>query len=222
MDLRFSRFEIVTGTGALFLCLVFVCVFVEAATLESRIAAAAARAAEDHGLFWVGVVALGRHVTVTGAALDDAARTRSTAAVAAVPGVSGVEDRIHLIGPAGACQRDVDRYLKDRPVRFRAGQAELTASGVATLAAVAAIVRRCGARFEVASHTDAAGDAAVNLKLTQRRAEMAARHLVRSGVPAERLRPVGYGETQPVADNATEGGRAANRRLQLRILGDGV
>ncbi len=220
MDLRFSRFEIVTATGALFLCLVFVCVFVEAAPLESRIAAAAVQAAEDDGLFWVGVTARGRHVTVTGAALDDAARARTAAAVAAVPGVSGVEDRIAVVGAAGACQRDVDRHLEDRPVRFRAGQAELTPSGVAALTAVAAVIRRCGARFEVASHTDASGDAAVNLKLTERRAQMVARHLVRGGVPAERLRAVGYGETQPVADNATAAGRAENRRLQLRILGD--
>jgi OmpA-OmpF porin, OOP family len=80
-------------------------------------------------------------------------------------------------------------------------------------------VRRCGARFEIASHTDAEGDATINLQLSQRRAEVAMRHLVQSGVNPALLTAVGYGKRQPIADNSTEAGRSVNRRLEIRILG---
>jgi outer membrane protein OmpA-like peptidoglycan-associated protein len=45
------------------------------------------------------------------------------------------------------------------------------------------------------------------------------RYLVQSGVDPDRLRAVGYGESQPVADNQSEEGRAANQRLEFRVLG---
>lgn len=219
MDLRFSRFEIVTGTGALFLCLVFVCVFVEAATIQEGIATAAVEAVNDDELLWLAVEARGRHLVLWGAAADTPARSRAQARATAVAGVSGVDNRIAVVGDAGRCQRAVDRILEERTVGFKAGRPELTPAGAAALTAVAAVVRSCGAAFEVASHTDARGDAAVNLKLTQRRADLAVRHLVRSGVAPDRLRAVGYGESQPLATNSTPAGRAANRRLELRVMG---
>ncbi len=103
---------------------------------------------------------------------------------------------------------------------FKSGRAELSPSSLPVLAMIAGIARGCGAAFEVASHTDDRGDATVNLALSQRRAEAAVRYLVQSGVAPEQLRAVGYGEVQPVADNATDAGRAANRRLEFRILGE--
>jgi outer membrane protein OmpA-like peptidoglycan-associated protein len=210
MELRFSRFEIVTGTGALFLCLVFVCVFMEAGAVQNDIGAAATEAVAGDDLFWV---------ILDGAAPDAAARERAAEIVATVPGVAGVSNRIRIVGEVGTCQWEVDEYLKDRRVTFEPGRADLTETSLPVLDMIAAIVRGCGAAFEVASHTDATGDAAMNLALSQRRAEAAVRYLVQSGVDPDRLVAVGYGETQPLADNATEAGRAANRRLEFRILG---
>ena len=84
---------------------------------------------------------------------------------------------------------------------------------------LASIARNCGARLEIAGHTDSVGDATVNMKLSQRRADAVRKYLVRSGVPAERVEAHGYGETQPIADSSTDDGRQTNRRIEFRVLG---
>ena len=218
MDLNFSRFEILTATGALFLCLVFAATFTKASAIQSEITTAAVAAVEREDLFWVSVEGRGQSLVLTGAAPDSVARDQAGELAAGIPGVSSVDNRIAIIGESGTCQKRVDEYLEDRQVTFKSGQAELTTGSLAVLAMVASIARGCGASFEVASHTDDRGDAAVNQALSQRRAEAVVRYLVGSGVPADQLRAVGYGETQPVADNATETGRAANRRVEFRIV----
>ena len=73
-------------------------------------------------------------------------------------------------------------------------------------------------RVEVAGHTDDRGSDAYNLDLSQRRAQAVLDYFVQMGIDAARLVPKGYGETAPVADNATDAGRAKNRRVELRIL----
>ena len=220
MDLRFSRFEILTGTGSLFLCVLFVALFVEAPRIQEDVAVRAASIARQQDLFWSGVAARGQRVVLTGAAADPASRTRAAAAVAEVPGVAAVEDRIMVTGPRGLCQAVVDAALGERPVTFEKGRPDLSDGGMAVLDRVAAVLRRCGVAFEVASHTDAEGDATMNLELSRRRAEMVVRYLVRRGVDPQRLRPAGYGETQPLAGNDTPAGRSANQRLELRMLGE--
>lgn len=220
MELNFSRFEILTAAGAAFLCLFFAATFSEASAIQSEITTAAVAAVEREELFWVSVEGRGQSLVLSGAAPDYLARDRAGEIAAGIAGVSSVDNRIAIIGEAGTCQKRVDDYLKDRRVTFKTGQAELASSSLPVLAMIAGIARGCGAAFEVASHTDDRGDAAVNEKLSQRRAEAAVRYLVQSGVPPEQLRAVGYGETQPVADNATAEGREANRRLEFRIIGE--
>lgn len=71
-------------------------------------------------------------------------------------------------------------------------------------------------RFIVEGHTDSDGGAAYNLKLSQRRAESVIADLVhRYHIAAARLRAKGYGLARPVASNATEAGKALNRRVEL-------
>jgi len=69
-------------------------------------------------------------------------------------------------------------------------------------------------RAEIEGHTDSMGDAAMNMGLSQRRADAVRNYLIQQfGVDAMRLSAKGYGETQPVADNKTVDGRAKNRRV---------
>jgi OOP family OmpA-OmpF porin len=68
----------------------------------------------------------------------------------------------------------------------------------------------------IEGHTDTVGAEAYNQQLSERRAQAVLKYLVDGGVPASRLRAQGFGETQPVADNATPEGRAQNRRVVLR------
>lgn len=70
-------------------------------------------------------------------------------------------------------------------------------------------------KLTVAGHTDAANTDAYNLKLSQQRAEAVVAWLVRHGVDAGRLAAKGFGESQPIADNATAAGRALNRRVEV-------
>ena len=73
-------------------------------------------------------------------------------------------------------------------------------------------------RIQIEGHTDNQGDAAYNQQLSQRRAASVARYLVSQGVAPERILKKGFGATKPAESNATEAGRAANRRTECRIL----
>jgi outer membrane protein OmpA-like peptidoglycan-associated protein len=69
--------------------------------------------------------------------------------------------------------------------------------------------------IEVAGHTDSRGSDEYNMKLSQRRADAVRNYLASKGIAADRLFTKGYGESQPVADNATDEGRFKNRRVEL-------
>lgn len=73
-------------------------------------------------------------------------------------------------------------------------------------------------KVEISGHTDSVGSDRYNQKLSLRRAESVRTYLISKGIPAERLSIKGYGESQPIADNATEEGRFQNRRVELNQL----
>ena len=71
--------------------------------------------------------------------------------------------------------------------------------------------------IRIEGHSDDQGDDAYNLDLSNRRAKAIGRALMERGVQGTRLKPVGYGETKPVADNKKPAGRALNRRVEFMI-----
>nr|WP_298723766.1 OmpA family protein [uncultured Steroidobacter sp.] len=73
-------------------------------------------------------------------------------------------------------------------------------------------------KIELQGHTDSAGPDAYNLKLSQQRADSVRTYLLDQGVPASQLTAKGYGESQPIADNKTDEGRALNRRVVMSVL----
>lgn len=222
MDFRFSQFEIFTGAGTLLLTLFFVCLFSEVGALENAIGTEVNAALGDQDLYWSSVEVRGQDVVLTGSAPDRKAKLAAAADAAAVKGVSSVENLIQVIGADGDCQRELDEYLARERVTFRSGKVEVADASLHTLGMLAMIVRTCNTTVEIAGHTDAKGDAEVNLRLSQRRADVVAKHLVRHGVLAHQIVAVGYGETQPVADNSDDAGRKANRRIEFRVLGGSV
>ena len=101
-------------------------------------------------------------------------------------------------------------------VNFDNDKATLRPDAAAILDQAAATLKEWGdAKVEVAGHTDSRSADDYNLKLSQRRAEAVRAYLIGKGVAADRLTAMGYGETQPVADNETEEGRFKNRRVEL-------
>jgi outer membrane protein OmpA-like peptidoglycan-associated protein len=76
--------------------------------------------------------------------------------------------------------------------------------------------------FRIEGHTDSIGGDAYNQGLSEKRARSTARYLAgQLRVEPSRLLPVGYGKTQPIADNMTDEGRQKNRRVQISNLGSG-
>jgi outer membrane protein OmpA-like peptidoglycan-associated protein len=84
-------------------------------------------------------------------------------------------------------------------------------------AAVEALNENPDVRVQVAGHTDSVGTDEYNQGLSERRANAVLGYLSTHGIDASRLTAVGFGESSPVADNATADGRAQNRRVELNI-----
>ena len=68
---------------------------------------------------------------------------------------------------------------------------------------------------EIVGHTDNSGDAAMNLRLSEDRANAVRNYLIAQGVNPDSLVAIGYGQERPRADNGTEEGRAQNRRIEF-------
>jgi OOP family OmpA-OmpF porin len=125
-------------------------------------------------------------------------------------------------GTARAASPEIDAINKEirlRGVNFVTGSADLTPASRATLDRIAKILAGAkGLRAQVQGHTDNQGDAAANQALSQRRAASVVAYLVGKGIARRRLVPRGFGESRPIASNATADGRAKNRRVVFRRI----
>lgn len=84
--------------------------------------------------------------------------------------------------------------------------------------AVATLKQYPDLKVEVGGHTDSNNTDEHNLDLSQRRAKAVMDYFVSQGIAADRLSAKGYGESTPIADNGSEAGRIANRRVELRVI----
>ncbi len=169
-----------------------------------------------------------RHPTLSGGDdLDDDTRSRVAHAVAAIPGVGGVHwshRRHHERGAEEAvepgpfhCERDVEALLAVRVIRFAEGSAQIEAASDVLLDEVAGALRPCrGSIISVAGHSDAVGDAAVNLRLSRERAEAVRDALVSRGLPRASLRAQGFGSAEPV--EGLDPADPANRRIEFSVI----
>lgn len=104
-------------------------------------------------------------------------------------------------------------------VTFDTGSYSLKPAFRATLDQVAAsLIQYPNSLIDVYGHTDSTGSDSYNQALSQNRASTVMNYLIAKGVPAARIRAQGFGETMPVADNATAEGRAKNRRVEIKIV----
>ncbi len=83
------------------------------------------------------------------------------------------------------------------------------------------LAKNKGLHIEISGHTDNVGGEQYNLDLSAKRAKSVFDHLVATGIDPSRLRYRGYGFSKPIADNATEQGRALNRRTEIVVTGNG-
>jgi outer membrane protein OmpA-like peptidoglycan-associated protein len=105
-----------------------------------------------------------------------------------------------------------------RGVNFDFDKATIRADARPVLDEAINILREQGSVAVIAEgHTDSTGSDAYNQGLSERRAKAVRDYLVEGGIDATRIETVGYGESQPVADNSTRDGRAQNRRTELKV-----
>lgn len=116
--------------------------------------------------------------------------------------------------PAG---ENYELGLEDR-VLFEVDKSELGPEANAVLGRIAQTLLKVGIRgSDVAGHTDSSGSDQYNLALSERRATSVKAGLVTAGMDPARVMSQGLGESQPIASNATEEGRAQNRRVVIIV-----
>ncbi|AXB75737.1 OmpA family protein [Novosphingobium sp. P6W] len=163
---------------------------------------------------------LTRHPILSGGkGLDAATRTRVAAAVAAVSGIGGVSWANEGDARASSlhCQDDVERILETRTIRFGEASTRLDPSSDKLLGEVARALHPCvGSIIAVTGHTDAGGNAKVNVALSQARAEAVRSALISRGIPGDGLRASGVGAARPV--DGLDPRDPANRRIEFSVL----
>src|SRR5690606_10257421 len=127
-----------------------------------------------------------------------------------------LESTVKLL-EADRLKRDLDTHGKVAvQVNFATDSADILPDSEPQISQVVELlVGNPDLRLSIEGHTDDSGSAAYNLELSEARAAAVAAALTRQGVDPARLQSRGFGHQQPVADNATDAGRAANRRVEL-------
>ena len=112
-----------------------------------------------------------------------------------------------------------DRIELKQQIHFATNKALILKDSYRVLRQVARALKDApGVKVRVEGHTDNVGSRDRNLKLSQRRADSVKEFLVRQGVLRSRIVAEGFGPTRPIAPNTNRAGRAANRRVEFRIL----
>ena len=117
------------------------------------------------------------------------------------------------------CEAEIGNVLKVSKINFEPSSATIDASALETMDDIAEILKSCGDMLlEIQGYTDSQGREEMNLALSQSRAESVLNELRARRVLTGSFVAKGYGEERPIADNATEEGREANRRIEFRLI----
>lgn len=130
------------------------------------------------------------------------------------------ELRAQLQGTGVSVTRNGNQIILNMPsnITFNTDQDAVKAQFYSVLNSVAIVLRKYNQSLvDIYGFTDSTGSPQHNLDLSQRRAQSVANYLGGQGIDPRRFYVTGYGETNPIASNATEAGRAQNRRVEIQI-----
>ncbi|MEC7764150.1 MAG: OmpA family protein [Pseudomonadota bacterium] len=117
------------------------------------------------------------------------------------------------------CVAQINEIIAGSKITFAPGSVEIEASAASTIDRIADILRDCAdAPMEIGGHTDSQGSEELNKALSQQRANSVLNALLARRILTSNIVAHGYGEEIPIADNGTEAGREANRRIEFRLI----
>lgn len=129
-------------------------------------------------------------------------------------------DPIAQMPTPARCKDWINEILAQRKITFDPGSTTVTAESAKVLDEIAEVLRGCGRlSMEIAGHTDSQGRLETNMRLSQQRAESVLAGLLARGALVSEFTAKGYGPEFPIADNGTEAGREANRRIEFSLIG---
>lgn len=117
--------------------------------------------------------------------------------------------------------RDGDniRLIMPNSITFNTNESVMKTSANKVLDSVALVAKEYDkTRLQIVGHTDSTGNNAINQPLSERRAAAVANYLALRGVQGSRISFYGAGSSSPIASNATESGRAQNRRVEIMLI----
>lgn len=118
-----------------------------------------------------------------------------------------------------ACVDRLNTVMLESEIGFEPGGARIAGDVAPVMEEMRPIMADCADfQIEIAGHTDAQGGDAFNMELSLGRAEAVLAALKAAGMPARNMVAAGYGETRPIAENDTQEGRDANRRIEMTLL----
>jgi outer membrane protein OmpA-like peptidoglycan-associated protein/osmotically-inducible protein OsmY len=119
-----------------------------------------------------------------------------------------------------SCQKEFNALLKNEKIQFRYNKSIIKKDSYSLLNSLARVAKKCkNAKIVIGGYTDSIGSKAYNKNLSRKRANRVKNYLIRRGVSKNNLKAIGYGESNPIADNFHEAGRAKNRRIEFKIEG---
>ena len=130
------------------------------------------------------------------------------------------ELRAQLQGTGVSVTRAGDQIILNMPsnITFATDQDQVISAFYPTLNSVGLVLKKFNQTIvDVYGHTDSDGDDGYNFDLSQRRALSVANYLSGQGVDSRRFAVTGFGETRPIASNATAAGKAQNRRVEIQL-----
>ncbi|MDV7142698.1 OmpA family protein [Tropicimonas sp. TH_r6] len=130
-------------------------------------------------------------------------------------------DPIAALPKPSECIAEVNGLQSETKITFEPGSADISGGGIEVVNGIAEVLKACREvemEIEIAGYTDSQGREQMNLELSQGRAEAVLEALTARRVLTSSITAQGYGEADPIADNETEEGREANRRIEFRLL----
>ena len=211
--------------GAIALILLTVSVRSDLKNIPGSLSRQAHAIAESAGASAIDLNMDGRDLTLSGTLNPGVARDPVVEQLRSIEGIRIIVDDMEEFDPAEQARLELASFKQSldsidfSKVAFERGSASLTSDSRSALLQLVQVLNAYPQfRIRVSGHTDNTGRAEVNLRISRQRSSSVADFLIDNNINPNQIIAQGYGATRPIADNSTEAGRAANRRIEINYV----